>query len=75
MYGSEVHSSCTAGTTSVCPDKIIPLLFELSFPLIVENKLACEPDLLKVLKDVTPTSSNFFSQYLINSRFEVPDTV
>ena len=46
-------------------------LFDLFTPSIVENKLACVLDLLKVLKDEAPASSNFFSQYFINSRFEV----
>ena len=42
---------------------MMPLLFDLSFPGIVENKLAWLLDLLKVLKDVAPSSPNLFSQY------------
>ena len=54
---------------------MMPLLFDLSFPGIVENKLAWLLDLLKVLKDVAPTSAYFCSQYSINSRFGIPETV
>ena len=54
---------------------MIPSLFDLSFPGIVENKLAWLLDLLKVLKDVAPTWANFFSQYSINFTLDVPDTV
>ena len=43
--------------------------------LIVENKLAWEPELLKVLNDVAPASFSFSSQYSISSRFEEPDKV
>ena len=73
--GFDVHSFADAGTTSVCPDKIIPPPSTFPFPLTVENKLTLFFVSSKVLKDVAPTVFNFFSQYSINGIFEVPDTV
>ena len=51
MNGSEVQSLGGAGTTSVCPDKIIPPSFTCVLPPIVENKLACVFELLNVLNE------------------------
>jgi len=64
-----------AGTTSVWPDNIMPPPSNFFLPFMVENKLACCFELWKVLKDIAPSLSNFFSQYSINLRFEVPETV
>ena len=57
------------------PDKIIPPPFNFCLPVIVENKLALSFLSSKVLKELAPNASSFFSQYSIKSILDVPETV